>query len=86
MPSKRPVRIRRRQGRCPWRQVTAQRLALGHIDRAAGRQLRRVVESHADSKKMILDAYAQLGERVERSHGTAVDDLVRGSPRGRNRG
>jgi len=31
---------------------------------------------HADSK-MTLDVYAQLEQRVERSHGTAFDSLVR---------
>ncbi|HEX4691859.1 MAG TPA: hypothetical protein VH276_14280 [Solirubrobacteraceae bacterium] len=31
---------------------------------------------HADSK-MTLDVYAQLQQRVDRSHGTAFDALVR---------
>ena len=31
---------------------------------------------HADSK-MTLDVYAQLEQRVDRSHGTAFDALVR---------
>jgi integrase len=31
---------------------------------------------HADSK-MTLDVYAQLEQRVERSHGTSFDDLIR---------
>lgn len=30
---------------------------------------------HADSK-MTLDVYAQLEQRVERSHGTSLDDLI----------
>ena len=31
---------------------------------------------HADSK-MTMDVYAQLEQRVDRSHGTAFDELVR---------
>ena len=31
---------------------------------------------HADSK-MTIDVYAQLEQRVDRSHGTAFDALVR---------
>jgi hypothetical protein len=32
--------------------------------------------SHADSK-MTMDVYAQLEQRVDRSHGTSFDRLVR---------
>ena len=36
---------------------------------------------HADSK-MTLGVYAQLEQRVERSHGTAFDELVRNADAG----